>query len=602
MFRKIRSSLQWKLVSTISLIIFFVIGAIGSFSYYKSMKAIDADVVRFSDQILKQASFNLNRYINENEHFFQTLAESSDFQDWAGLSLNEAYMKYFYYKNMESHSIDPFISYHPETLAIVFYSGDGYQNVYRNPASQDYILKPEYSMKDMPWFQSLTLSGQMTRMVSVSSSYSGRSGFPAEVPVLTYVQKFRVDKQTVYLQIDISLLSTQVILDAIELGGNGSTIILDETGTLVSSPDPSLVGMKAEAKLQNMLQGLDSGSFYREDTKQMIVYQSLSGTGWKVVAMVPYSDLARSIVSIRNWTTAMVLFGMMIAGLLVFLVAASITKRLKLLRKTIGMTRLGRLDVRVDVKGNDEVAELGAAYNHLLERIDVSIHRLAESRTIQQQAILSALQAQINSHFLYNALESINSMANLARHRGIQETAIALSDMLRYTSNYHQSLMKLEDEMKHLEDYIRIMKVLYREDIQFTVELEDQVKGACCLKAIVQPFVENCVKHGYETTAEPMAIRITARRYGEKEVMIDVVDNGRGIPEEKREELQAMLSEEHPAQEFMQLSRIGVLNVHYRLKTYYNNQASGVFIERSDAEGTHICIRFPLQIKEGVSE
>lgn len=601
MFHKISNSLQWKMIVLISLIIAAVISAIGSFSYYTSMKAIDSDVIRFSNQILTQANFNLSRYIDDNERFFERVGKSEQFRDWSMVKAGEDYLVYENYRLLEKDLINPFVEYHPEMLSVIFRSSNGYEKIYRNPLIQNYVLSWRYSMKDQAWFETLPSSGQMTRLVTLSSQYADQSGTTVRNPVLTYVQKYRFGNDTGYLQFDISLESTQAILDAIQLGANGSTFIVDTDGRIVSAPDFSQIGMLTADKLEPVLQASHSGSYYLEETKQMVVYQIVPSTGWKIVSIIPYSDLASSIHSIRSWTTLMTLVGIILASLLVSLVAASITKRLKELRKTIGKTRMGRFDVRVTVKGSDEVAELGAAYNHLLDRIDVSISQLAESRIVQQQAILSALQAQINSHFLFNALESINSMANLARHKGIQDTTLALSNMLRYTSNYQHALVRLEDEMQHLHDYIHIMRILYRDDVQFHVEQDETLRECRCLKAIVQPFVENSIKHGYETTAEPMMVSITAKRSEDAYVCIEIADNGRGIAPDKLKELQHALALEHPAQEFMQLSRIGVLNVHYRLKTFYKDLHSGVSISCSAAGETRILIKFPYYTKDVIS-
>ncbi|MFD2328098.1 sensor histidine kinase [Cohnella sp. GCM10020058] len=598
MFRKMRHSLQWKLVVLITAIIMIVTAVIGTVNYRKSIDAIDSDVTRFSNQILTQANFNLSRYIEDNEHFFRMLGTTVDFRDWSMAPNANAYHIYRTYRNMEIKYIEPFIAYHPELLAIVFYSGDGYQSAYRNPDSGDAMLKTGYAMEREPWFGHLPFKGEITRSVNLNTTYVNHNGAAEKLPVLTYLQQYSYGKTSSYLQMDISLKSTQAILDAVKLGDTGSTFIVDGSGAIITAHDQSSVGSLIDDRLQSVLNRSDSGSYYEKQTKRMIVYQTIPQTGWKIVSLIPYRELAKSIISIRNWTTVMTLGGIVIASLLVFGVASSITARLKALRKTIGLTRMGRLDVRVDAKGSDEVAELGMAYNHLLDRIDASIEQLAESRIVQQQAILSALQSQINSHFLFNAMESINAMANLARHRGIMDTAVALSNMLRYTSNYQQSLVLLEDELKHVSDYMHIIGILYRDDVKFCIEMDEEVKEARSLKAILQPFVENSIKHGYETTAEPMLIRISARRDGEAYVRIEIEDNGSGFTEEKLAELQEALALEQPAQAFMQLSRIGVLNVHYRLRTFYKDSRSGVSLSVTDQGATQIAIVFPYYSKD----
>ncbi|NOU85411.1 hypothetical protein GC102_06400 [Paenibacillus sp. LMG 31460] len=289
MYRKLRHSLQWKLMFMITAIITIVITVIGSISYDRSIKAIDSDVVRFSNQILTQANFNLSRYMDDNEHFFQRVGTSSDFRDWSSVSNGSAYSIYKNYKSIESNFIDPYIAYHREMLAIVFYSSNGYQNIYRNPENTDYMLKTDYNMKDEMWFGKLPFSGEATRLVKVSASYVDRRGFPANIPVLTYMQKFSFGNQTGYLQFDISLLSTQAILDAIKLGATGSTFIVDGNGTVITAHDQNKVGTVVERDLQNILTQNDSGSYYDKKTKQMIVYQIIPRNGWRIVSLIPWN-------------------------------------------------------------------------------------------------------------------------------------------------------------------------------------------------------------------------------------------------------------------------------------------------------------------------
>ncbi|WNR46096.1 cache domain-containing sensor histidine kinase [Paenibacillus roseipurpureus] len=599
MFVKLRSSLQWKLVSLISVSIFFVITSIGSFSYYKSVQAINSDVERFSNQILKQANFNLSRYIDDNEHFFQNLGASDEFIRWASVQDGNEYTILKHFKEMNDRFIDPFIAYHPETLSIVFYSELGYQNVFRN-STQSNVLTPKYDFKEEPWGKLLSLSGKPERTVSVSSSYYNREGQLEKIPVISYAQKFIIGTKIAYMVLDLSLLPTQSILNEIELGNNGSTFIIDQQGSIISAPELNLIGSSVEASILESIGNASVGSHYMEKTKQMIVYRVIPNTSWRVLAMVPYNDLARSIIHIRYWTIGMMVIGVLIASILVILVASSITSRLKDLRRTIAKTRMGRLDIRMEVKGIDEVAELGGAYNHLLDRIDVSINQLAESRLMQQRAILSALQAQMNSHFLYNALESINSMAHLAGQMDIHETTIALSNMLRYTSNYQESLVMLNEEMNHVFDYICILKTMYRDEVQFTCQIEEGIKEARCLKAIVQPFVENSIKHGYEKTGEPMSVMITAAKVDARYICIIIEDNGSGFSPDKLIELRNHLRMDKPVKDVMELKRVGVLNVHYRLRTIYHDDMSGVSISNVDTGGARITVRFPYQTKEGI--
>ncbi|MFC4776711.1 sensor histidine kinase [Paenibacillus sp. GCM10023252] len=576
----------------ITSIIILVVTAIGSFSFVKSSKAIDHDVERFSRQILKQANLNLGRYMNDSQHFFQTLVSSQELRQWA--NARNKYETVTIYQSIATRFIEPFVTYHPELLSIMLYNANGNESIYRSDKNPNIYLNTKYSMLSDPTIVNQPLESTTERLILFSDSYTDKYSQSIRVPVLRYYHKLNYDGQEFYIVMDLSLLAMREILDEINLGSNGYAMLVDENGKIVSSPHTELITTTINESLAEHMYPDPNGSSYLEATKEMMVYQSLPRIGWKLLVIIPYSDLAKSITDIRNWTIIMTAAGVLIAIILVMLVARSITKRLKELRRTIKQTRMGNFDIRLNVQGTDEVAELGAAYNLLLDRIDSSVTQLAETKLVQQRAILSALQSQIHSHFFYNALESINSMAHLAGHKEIRRTTVALSNMLRYTSNYQDAVVTIQQEMKHLSDYIRVLESVYRDAIEFKINTDSSIHGAQCLKAIVQPFVENCIKHGYEVMGKGLIVYVHAYRTEEGAIRIDIEDNGTGFTEEKLRDLQMALHQLRP-EHFSQLSNIGVLNVCYRLITFYGEGLAELQVARSHYGGARISLLFPYR-------
>lgn len=595
MLEAIRGSLQWKLVLMISAIIIVVVTSIGSFSYIRSSSAINGDVERFSMQVMKQANMHLSRYIYDSEHFFQTLAASSELRRWA--VADNKYKQFAEYNSMEKLFIEPFVTYHNEALAVILYNANGMQSIYRSDKTKNLHLNTRYSLGNEKLVRGGGEVRGFQRVVLLSDDYTDQWGHPREAPILRYYNKQLVDGQTVYLAIDLSLQFIQDILNEIQLGENGYAMIADDN-RIVSAPDPALIHTELDARIYDHIREGTSGSYYLAESKEMLVYSQIPGMKWKVIVMVPYKDLAKSISQVRNWTIMMTAVGLLVAILLVMLVAKSITRRLKELRRTIKKTRMGKFDVRVEVQGTDEVAELGAAYNHLLDRIDSSVAEVAETRIVQQKAVMSALQSQIHSHFFYNALESINSMAHLAGHKEIRRTTVALSSMLRYTSDYQDAVVTVEQEIKHLKDYLSIMQNVYRDAVEYRIDVEPDIAGAECLKAVLQPFVENSIKHGFEKTGQNMVIAVQARWMDERMACIDLEDNGTGLSDEKLAELQEALAKEQPDRSFNQLSRVGILNVCYRIKTYYPAGAASLTMDRSPMGGLKVSLVFPYRRME----
>ncbi|CAN7638810.1 hypothetical protein [Paenibacillus sp. LjRoot56] len=131
MIQAIRSSLEWKLILIIFATIFITVTGVSTFSFIKSSEAINNDVVRFSNQILKQANLNLSRYIRDNEQFFRTISGSREFQDWLKTGSDDHYGLFDSYQKIETVWIAPFSTYHPETLSIKLYNENGNESTYR---------------------------------------------------------------------------------------------------------------------------------------------------------------------------------------------------------------------------------------------------------------------------------------------------------------------------------------------------------------------------------------------------------------------------------------------------------------------------------------
>ncbi|MFP4382743.1 MAG: sensor histidine kinase [Spirochaetia bacterium] len=588
-------SLKWKLILIISAIIFTVIISIGLFSFFESSRAIRQDVERFSRQILKQANLNLSRYYMEYAQFFFHLEESKEVQDWFDADREKyEYAKTYYY--VVERIIQPFSFQHPELLTVTLYNNNGNERHYRARKS----LSMEYSITKQPELLQAAESGQMYASIQVSSDYYGDGTGETLLPVISLLKRVSFGSTGGYVKTDFSIEPTLEILNSIDLGENSKGLIINSSGQIIAHPDPELILTSMDPGYMNEIHGSDDGSFFSEETYEMVIYTSVPNTDWKTVVIVPYRNVAGSIFRIRDFTLLIAVISLIVAIYFVFIVASSMTNRIHLLSETMKATELGNFEVRVNEQGMDEISDLCVVYNHMLERLQNSLEELTRTKILQQEAVLSALQSQINSHFLYNTLEGINSMAHLADHREIEQTTIALSNMLRYTSQYKDTIVTVQDEVKHLKDYLQIIKLRYLDDVFFHIEVEEECESVPCLKAILQPIAENSIKHGfdlnkYDSYDEHFTIRIRVYRTQDQYVRVDIEDNGTGFNPDTFKELVKKISGNNSDLKYREISRIGLLNVHYRLRIYYKDEKSGLSIQNmTDKDGgARISVIFP---------
>ena len=202
--------------------------------------------------------------------------------------------------------------------------------------------------------------------------------------------------------------------------------------------------------------------------------------------------------------------------------------------------------------------------------------KLEEQQRLLMQARLQALTAQINPHFLFNTL---NSVSSLIRTDPAQARAMVLklSNILRRLLRKHENFTALREELSFIEDYLSIEVVRFGEKLRFEKEVENETLDMLVPSMLLQPLIENCIKHGLSSKVEGGTIRLRARRANSR-LHVTVEDDGVGIPEAKL----ANLLEQG----------IGVSNVNERLKVLFENDYR-VWIDSHPGRGTRIEIEVP---------
>jgi two-component system sensor histidine kinase YesM len=166
--------------------------------------------------------------------------------------------------------------------------------------------------------------------------------------------------------------------------------------------------------------------------------------------------------------------------------------------------------------------------------------------------------------------------------------------LLRYSLN-SPDIVKLHEELSQVENYIYILKIRFPEKINFKIYIDDDVSNFYIPKFIIQPIVENAVKHGLEPRGQMGTIRIEVRRA--ENLTISVEDDGAGIPEDKLNYINKCLACES---DYKPDSKIGINNVNFRIKEYYGKEY-GINILSSEGNGTKVTIVLPI-IKESEAE
>lgn len=248
----------------------------------------------------------------------------------------------------------------------------------------------------------------------------------------------------------------------------------------------------------------------------------------------------------------------------------------------------------------DEIGTLYNEYSNMLEELNASIKRDYQDKLNILDAQMKSLEARINSHFLFNTLESINSMAEIDENEDIATMSLALGNMFRYAIKTPSEIVTLRDEINHVKDYVSIQSIRFSNKFTLTLDIPDELYQQKVLKLILQPLVENSFYHGLNYCTAGDNITIQAKR-DSTILYITVSDNGQGMTQEVLDELRAKLSEEASFTELGHRNKqgIGLKNIHSRIELYYG-RGYGLSITSTPGEGTSITIKIPVLQGSGV--
>jgi two-component system sensor histidine kinase YesM len=270
-------------------------------------------------------------------------------------------------------------------------------------------------------------------------------------------------------------------------------------------------------------------------------------------------------------------------------VAKSVDESIGSLLALSGSIAEGNLDARAEAPHVRELETLTLDLNTMAGKIKTLIEENVREQRNLQKSEMKALQAQITPHFLYNTLDSIVWLAEGKRGDQVISITRALSDFFRISLSHGNEWVRVRDEFKHIESYLTIQKIRYRDILDYSVEYENEMAHNAILKLLLQPLVENALYHGIKNKRGRGLIR--AKGWIEGGLLcFSIADNGIGMTDER---LAAVREQVRLPPESKSLRpSFGLYNVARRLELYYNR--NGILdIQSVYREGTSVTLRIP---------
>lgn len=301
--------------------------------------------------------------------------------------------------------------------------------------------------------------------------------------------------------------------------------------------------------------------------------------GFSIVAYIPLEKIesGKGAVLLTAVVAAVVSFSLCFLMLLLFSFALS--RPVRRLRKVIDKTSLDNLGVQSIENGYklDEVQRLVESYRNMTERLRQAVMNEKRSLTLQLQAQFDTLQAQINPHFLYNALNIISSRGVEDEDDLICEMCGALANLLRYSTNNKERQASVQQELQYLNSYIFLLQARYGEKICFDILVEEGIYERILPKMTLYQFVENIFEHGYQQLATQIEVKIVGRMY-EDHWEISICDNGTGIEENTLRKIKERIQEiknqllYHQSNIELEIGGMGLVNTYARCFLMYGEK------------------------------
>lgn len=286
-------------------------------------------------------------------------------------------------------------------------------------------------------------------------------------------------------------------------------------------------------------------------------------SGWMAVMVRNKSSIVNVIQDIQKVIILAIFVFMVLSAYMAYRISLKMTRPINDMIVSAQSISWSNLDMKT-LEGNDE-NEIMALNNTFKE----TLKRLSKSMQLELGARLNALQSQMNPHFLYNTLSVISASAD--QQEKVGRMCSRLSDMLRYSTVYEEeSNSTLEDEVRHTENYLELMKDRYEENLIYNIEEAGELERVKVPRVILQPIVENCFKHGFGENGFPWIIHVAVTAsYGHWR--IHVRNNGRPFQEKDLTELNEKV-EGFLKGEQKKISGIGLTNTIIRLRLLYEEQ------------------------------
>ncbi len=449
---------------------------------------------------------------------------------------------------------------------------------------------------DINDFSDTTWLSNLTEREYAPSRIIGRLKENRYPYVLSYIQPIRLTQMQflggIIINLDIDKLNTLVASDSESM--EEGFIISDKRGNIIMSSDSKEL-MKNTSEIERFSKMNINEEGYHIAGKEISTVTGSENFDWKYISTVSLEHYDKNMNDSKGFYVILLIFivcSSLIAALIIALYCYQPVSNLLGLLKD---PSLGIDDSNIDLGfKKNEIHEIALNIVRNLYSNEKMKEEISQYTQIVDKAQVTALQAQISPHFLYNTLENIRwkAISICQGDNEVSQIIMNLSQMLRVSLDNERQIITVEEEIQNAKLYIKILELRYENKLKVEWDVDDTVLKLPIIKVCLQPLIENAVYHGIKPKRGKgtICIRIIAE---ETKYRMQVIDDGIGMSEEELNKLNQMMDEKYILNE----NHIGVCNVNQRIKLILNRE-SVMHVSSIEGEGTTVELEIPYDMEQ----
>ena len=317
--------------------------------------------------------------------------------------------------------------------------------------------------------------------------------------VVTIAKKKYSDlfQKQVFVAVNFEFISIAKYIDKISIGQRGYCYIIDSKGGIVYHPQQQMLFSDIKKENTDEVSEMTDGVHRGEDN--IYTVSSLNSCNWKIVGVSFTDEVAQSVKrQIAVGMAVALLFSLIISVTVYFLLSRTVTRPVRRLVSSMQSfeKQAETYKYKADKANVVEFSTLSASFEHMVHMIQSLMEKVHNEEIVLRKTELKALQAQINPHFLYNTLDSIQWMCEQDNSKEAVEMVGALAKLFRISISHGNEFITIRDELRHAESYLIIQSYRYKNQFTYSFDVDESLLEYMCNKITIQPFIENAIYHG----------------------------------------------------------------------------------------------------------